>query len=92
MHRAHPQESLVLAQTSPKMQSQAHRKEALTVGCWTLSQRSWGDIREPGVLVGDSLPFSAAQSTTWLCFIPLIPEPGLELRIILECLQLATCL
>lgn len=40
-------------------------------------------MSEPGVLVGDSLPFSAAQSARRLCFMPLIPEPGLELGIIL---------
>lgn len=83
MHGTHPQESLVLAQTSPKTQSRAHRNEALTVGCWALPRKSWGAFSEPGVVVGDSLPFSATQSTRRLCFIPLIPEPSLELRIFL---------
>lgn len=41
------------------------------MGCWTLSQKSWGDISEPGVLVGDS-----AQSTRQLCFIRSSQSPA----------------
>lgn len=52
--------------------------------CWTLSQKTWREISEPGLVPDDALPFCAGQITARrLCPILLTPEPDFELRVAL---------